>query len=212
METIILEDNVKIYKTRVDLVELQEDTLENIILFLSSVSKTRQDNYTYIKEWSSLDFENEFKPRNKIEEIIKFGVNSCAQLYVENSIPFNKINVNSWVNVVRGGLPKQSSFKNEEVGLHTHTFLQKELELFYPNYTFVYYAQMPDNIVGDEGTLIIEGLNGKRHYYLPNVGDLIIMAGDIPHSPNRAPNSTKDRLVIAGNVGLENVKKKNTLI
>jgi hypothetical protein len=38
------------------------------------------------------------------------------------------------------------------------------------------------------------------------------MEGDMPHSPNNAPNSTINRIVIAGNVGFELIKKQKSLI
>jgi hypothetical protein len=38
------------------------------------------------------------------------------------------------------------------------------------------------------------------------------MEGFLPHSPDKSPNSTKDRVVIAGNVGFEYVKKSKSLI
>jgi hypothetical protein len=38
------------------------------------------------------------------------------------------------------------------------------------------------------------------------------MEADIPHSPNNAPNSKLDRIVMAGNVGFEYIKKEKSLI
>jgi hypothetical protein len=38
------------------------------------------------------------------------------------------------------------------------------------------------------------------------------MEGNIPHSPNNAPQSTIDRIVLAGNVGFDSIKKEKTLI
>jgi hypothetical protein len=45
-----------------------------------------------------------------------------------------------------------------------------------------------------------------------NEGDLIIMNSDLPHVPATSHGSTKDRIVIAGNVGFEFVKKIQGLI
>ena len=42
--------------------------------------------------------------------------------------------------------------------------------------------------------------------------DLIIMNGDIPHAPNKADDSTKDRIVFAGNVGFNYIKNQKSLI
>ena len=54
--------------------------------------------------------------------------------------------------------------------------------------------------------------NGKEHFVLPEEGDLIIMHGDLPHAPNHALKSTKDRIVFAGNVGFEMIKKEKSLL
>lgn len=209
MEKVIFEPGAEIYIEKNDLIE---NILNNVSSFLLASPYMSQDNYTYIKEWGSFNFNLEFNPRNGIEEAIKIGVDSCIKLYDDTSNQYNKVNVNAWVNVVRGGKPKQSNFKDDEVGLHTHTHLQKLINSFHPVYTFVYYVQIPNNLIENEGSLIIEGPSGKRYHYLPKNGELVIMGGDIPHSPNSSPNSTIDRLVVAGNVGFENAKKQKSII
>lgn len=214
MEKIIFEENVILYKTKTESRELLKNVLSDVDIFLKSTPYSPKDNYTYMGDWSSFDFQTEANPTNSIEEIIKFGMQSCFELRSEDTSPFNKININSWINVVKKGKPKQDNFKRGEdvVTLHNHIDLQKMVESFYPTYTFVYYVQMPDNLNNNEGTLIIGGKDGQRHYYLPQEGDLLIMEGHLPHSPNKSPNSTKDRIVIAANVGFENTKKIISLI
>ena len=71
---------------------------------------------------------------------------------------------------------------------------------------------MPNNLSGDDGVLFIEGKNGNVYSYLPKEGDIVIMDGDLPHVPNYALDSTLDRIVLAGNVGIEYSKLNNTLI
>jgi hypothetical protein len=209
MEEIVFEKNVVIYKTKIQSINVIDD----VNVFLKSSSYSPKDNYTYMGDWSSFDFQNEMKPTNSIEEIIKFGVQSCYELRSVDISPFNKTNVNSWINIVKKGKPKQDDFKRGgEVTLHNHIDLQKLVNSFHPTYTFVYYVQMPNNLLDTEGTLIIGGNDGNRYYYLPEEGDLLIMEGFLPHSPDKSPNSTKDRVVIAGNVGFEYVKKSKSLI
>jgi len=48
--------------------------------------------------------------------------------------------------------------------------------------------------------------------YLPTVGDLVILDGNAYHSVFEAPNSTVNRVVIAGNVAIENSKTKRSLM
>ena len=83
---------------------------------------------------------------------------------------------------------------------------------FRADYTYVHYVQMPDNLEGKDGVLYIEGKYGIIYNILPKENDIIIMEGRIPHVPASAKKSTKDRIVIAGNVGFEMIKKTNTLI
>jgi len=213
MEKISFEHNVEIYKTKIESETLLASVVREIESFLKIAPYSQRDNYTYMPDWSSFDFENEMKPKNPIEEVIKFSLSECFKLRCLNTEPFNKININSWINVVKSGKPKQESFKkNGTVELHNHVDLQKAQYSFYPTYTFVYYAQMPDNLIENEGTLIIGGTEGNRYYYLPEEGDLIIMEGHLPHSPERSPNSSKNRIVIAANVGFEKSKKQISLI
>jgi hypothetical protein len=213
MEKIIFEEDVIIYKTKTESDVLLKNVLNDVDIFLKSAPYSPKDNYTYMDDWSSFDFQTEMKPNNFIEEIIKFGMEVCFKLRCEDESPFNRINVNSWVNVVKKGKPKQENFRKDDiVTLHNHIDLQKSIESFYPTYTFVYYVQMPDNLKDNEGTLIVEGSDNQRYYYLPQEGDLLVMKGYLPHSPNKSPNSTKNRVVIAANVGFENAKKINSLI
>jgi hypothetical protein len=71
---------------------------------------------------------------------------------------------------------------------------------------------MPDIMNGDDGVLYFKNKKGVEYWVKPEEDELIIMMGDMPHLPNNAPNSTIDRIVLAGNVGLEFVKKTSSLI
>jgi hypothetical protein len=127
-----------------------------------------------------------------------------------------KINMDTWVNIVRSINPIQIQFKNEELNgidkYHTHTEIKKQQKSFVPNYTFVYYIQMPDIMTEEDGVLYFRGENKKEYWIRPEEDDLIIMEADMPHAPNNAPNSTIDRIVMAGNVGFDFIKKETSLI
>jgi hypothetical protein len=212
MDKIEFEDGIFLYHTKLISEDLQKKVLNDTQSFLKIAPYAQKDNYGYFSNLSVFNFENDLVVNNGIDNIIKASVSKCIDLINQNNEIFNKINVDAWINVVRAKNPRQTNFKkNGDVKLHNHVDIQNKVESFYPTYTFVYYAQMPDNLFEKDGTLIIGGKN-DRYYYLPQVGDLIIMGGDIPHSPNLALNSTKDRIVIAGNVGFEYVKQKHSLI
>ena len=71
---------------------------------------------------------------------------------------------------------------------------------------------MPDNLSNLDGVLLIEGENKKIYNILPEEDDLIIFDARLPHTPKAAFNSTKDRIVLAGNVGFEFIKKQKSLM
>jgi hypothetical protein len=86
------------------------------------------------------------------------------------------------------------------------------MKSFIPHYTYVYYIQMPNVMNGEDGVLYFRGKNKKEYWIRPEEDDLIIMEADMPHTPNNAPNSTIDRIVLAGNVGFDFIKKEKSLI
>ena len=132
-------------------------------------------------------------------------------MYNEKNVNYNKINTDSWVNVVRSKNPVQENFHTANK-YHIHTEIQKKEKSFYPHYTYVYYIQMPDVMNDEDGVLYFKANNGKEYWIRPEEDDLIIMEGDMPHSPNTAPNSTLDRIVIAGNVGFDYIKKEKSIL
>ena len=71
---------------------------------------------------------------------------------------------------------------------------------------------MPDVMNDEDGVLYFEGENKKEYWIRPEEDDLIIMEAHMPHAPSAAPNSTLDRIVIAGNVGFDFIKKEKSLI
>jgi hypothetical protein len=146
-----------------------------------------------------------------VGDIILGGIVRCEQLYES---PYNLIEVGGWINIIDKSSPKQPirDENTNELIYHIHTEIEKEQGNPLPNYTFVFYVQMPDNLSNDDGKLFIKDKDGVEFGILPDVGDLIILEGDVPHAPVDAPNSTKDRIVIAGNVTFQNIKTTKTLM
>lgn len=216
MEKIYFDEKTYIWKGVFDITHIKDDVLKECIQIIHDMENhISTDNYgLFTKRDKYVDFNQTFKVNTKIDEIINVGINTCITLFNENiSKPYNKINIDGWINVVRANNPKQPVFEIEgNIVMHSHTELNQKTNSFVPTYTYVHYIQMPDNLEGNDGVLYLEGKDGIIHNILPKENDIIIMNGNLPHTPNTARKSTKDRIVIAGNVGFEYIKKNKTLM
>ena len=96
-----------------------------------------------------------------------------------------------------------SDSDNGYSGYHTHETLHptpiSAVDKVKTNYTFTYYLQMPNNLKNDEGKLFFRTKSGFEFGILPNEDDVFIFSADLEHRPEINPNSTKSRIVIAGN-------------
>ena len=212
MEKLYFDDDTYIWKTKLNRINDKVLFLKEAYSVIESQPNVKTDGFGYKNEWNqNLDFIGEFKIETKLDEILQLGVNECIEIYNETTINYNKINTDAWVNVVRSKNPVQENFHNGKK-YHIHTEINKGNKQFIPKYTYVYYIQMPDVMNGEDGVLYFKGSNGNEYSVRPEEDDLIIMEAHIPHSPNNAPNSTLDRIVMAGNVGFDFIKKQKSLI
>lgn len=147
-----------------------------------------------------------------LKDIIDFGVTCCEELAIKDKLIYNDIWVDIWINRIKHKDAYQKVTTNiEDANYHIHTDLSKEYQKFIPNYTFVYYVQMPNNLSGNEGALLVKNTKNDVYIYHPKETDFIIMKANTPHSPMASSNSTIDRLVVAGNIGFLNIKKEKSL-
>jgi hypothetical protein len=217
MEKVYFDDDTFIWKTKLNRIKNKSILLKEAYDVMDSMPLLKTDGFGYKDYDKNINFIGDIDVNNKLDEIVQLSTNICKELYTEsNTTIFNRVNTDSWINVVRSKNPVQIQFKHAEIkGIdkyHTHTEINKQMKSFVPDYTYVYYIQMPDVMEGDDGVLFFKGNNGKEYYIRPEEDDLIIMPGDMPHSPNNAPKSTLDRIVLAGNIGFEFIKKEKSLI
>jgi cupin superfamily acireductone dioxygenase involved in methionine salvage len=217
MKKIYFDDDTFIWKTKLNMINHKSEFLKEAHSIIESLPEIKNDGFGYKQEWKNdLNFMGEVDIKTRLDEIIQIAINACKKLYEETNTKYNKINVDTWVNVVRAKNPVQRNFKNKEDEnidkYHTHTDLSVKFKRFKPTYTYVYYIQMPDVMNEEDGVLYFKGKNEKEYWIRPEEDDLIIMPADMPHSPNDAPNSTQDRIVFAGNIGFEMFKKEKSLI
>jgi len=83
------------------------------------------------------------------------------------------------------------------------------------DYTFTFYLQTTDEIEGDEGMIVFQTEDGKKHKFLPQVNDIFLFPADIRHTAIPTPNSNKERIVYAGsyciNIFNQKIYEKNTI-
>ncbi len=217
MEKLYFDEETYIWRGKLNRLSDKDSLLKEANSVIESQPDVKTDGFGYKKEWNeNINFTGEIDIKTKMDEIIQIGIDYCKDLYKGRNVVYNKINTDAWVNVVRSTNPVQIQFKHEELKgvdkFHVHTDINKEMKSFIPHYTYVYYVQMPDVMNGEDGVLYFRGKNNKEYWIRPEEDDLIIMEADMPHSPNNAPNSTIDRIVVAGNVGFDYIKKEKSLI
>jgi hypothetical protein len=207
---IVLSPSLSIWKSTFDITNKDKILIECEDL-IKRMSKVSTDGYAYYID-NRLDYKNyiDFEIKNELDKLMVEGLNACIQLFKS---PFNEIKIDVWVNVVRFKDPVQKNYKKDgSLVFHNHVDLNIANKLPPPFYTFVCYIQMPNNLKGDDGVLFMEDVNHKVYSILPEDGDIIIMKGDLPHVPNYAPNSNKDRIVLAGSVRMDLSKQTKSLI
>ena len=217
MEKLYFDETTYIWKTKLNRVVDKSILLDETKLVIESSTKNITDGFGYKMEWNeNINFDGSINIKTKLDEIIQIGIDKCKEIYKEKNITHNKINMEAWVNMVRSINPVQIQFKHEELNgvnkYHIHTDINKTNKQFIPHYTWVYYIQMPDVMDADDGVLYFRGKNKKEYLIRPEEDDLIIMEADMPHAPNNAPNSTINRIVIAGNVGFDYIKKEKSIL
>lgn len=216
MEKLYFDDTTFIWKTKLNLFDNKNEIIKQAKHVIKSHVGNITDGFGYLKMENDkvLDRAN-CEKQPLLDEIIELSTNYCKKIYIESS-EYNKLNVESWINIVRSENPIQKAYVDRDLGgelsYHVHTELNKISKSFFPHYTYVYYVQMPDVMNGEDGVLYFKSKNDITYWVKPEEDDLIIMPADMPHSPNNAPNSTLDRIVIAGNVGFEFIKNFKTII
>jgi len=92
---------------------------------------------------------------------------------------------------------------------HHHTEFADKWTKSTTTYTWTYYLQLPDNCIDDEGKLGFQKFDDTSvvEYLEVFPKTLYIFSGAAWHRPMISPNSTKDRIVAAGNVCIANASK-----
>lgn len=117
------------------------------------------------------------------------------EIYQETISPFSYRN---WIYL--------SESNNPFTGYHTHTEMQYLKSL--GEWTWTFYAQMPDNLGENDGKLLFMLGDKTIHGILPNEGDVFIFSADMLHKPQLNRKSTKPRIVLGGIISKIDFNKK----
>ena len=220
---IIFDKETSIWKTKLDLKKFKKEFIDICYEEIEFNKQIKTDGYIYKyhakyklgnSRWEASN-SKEILINTDLDRVIEKSINISENIYINSGNSWNIINSYCWINKIRSIKPVQYTFykKNRNEKFHTHTEISKKNDGFYPNYTWVYYIEMPNVIREntDDALLYLKSKNGIEYSILPEEDDLIIMPGDMPHLPMNAPLATNDRIVLAGNVGFEMIKIKKTL-
>lgn len=219
MEKIEFDSSTYIWKTKLNQSEKQSIFLKDI----EQILDTQRPEEKYRSACVFMDIYNmkdtNIEIKRELDNVIKTAIDICLNIVNENDkINYNTIHTQTWAQRVLSKNPFQLSFKLNKIIkkriYHRHDEINKKKYRFQPIYTYVYYIQMPDYLRpnSDDGLLYFKNKNGDEYTILPEEDDLIIMPANLEHCPMGAPASSKDRIVIAGNVGIEFIKKANKIL
>lgn len=207
MEKINFDESTFLYIKNCNLSEYKKDLLRDCYDIIKSKPHVSLDGYGHVEIVNEENFNGRVKVNTKLDYILQLGIDMCRKVY-DKDTSYSYINIESWVNVVKSKNPSQDILNKR---YHSHTVINSNRNSFLPDYTFVYYIQMPNNLVNDEGVLYLLGENNIEYTFLPKEGDLIVMKGNQLHGPNVSPNSNLDRYVLAGNIEFRSIKNKKTI-
>ena len=77
-----------------------------------------------------------------------------------------------------------------------------------PQWSVVYYAEMPNNLEGDDGFLYFLTDDGDEVSVLPIESQLIMFPSNVQHKPQLNKKSTNKRIVYAANITILDRNKK----
>jgi hypothetical protein len=100
---------------------------------------------------------------------------------------------------------------NTKTGYHNHiskSNLIKTKEI--PQWSIIYYVEMPNKLVGTDGLLYFKTKNGKEVSILPKTNQILMFGADVPHKPELNRSSTNKRVVYASNISILDRNKSYT--
>lgn len=202
---IKLDETTSIYKVKYNWEYSKED-------FIKRTNQIRKFNQNY-----------EIAKNNKVKLIDKkyfYFLFNCKEFSALNNFvldkcqKINNINttewaIDNWV-FISDGYTRSDVEHNRLINegiipyeWHKHPFVYTNNPLIKTDFTFCFYIQIPDNLIGKEGNIAFKTESGAETFLIPEEGDIIIFSGDLWHTPvGMIAEKNKDRILIAGNISL----------
>ncbi len=199
IEEIKLNDNVSIYKAKIEISDINKlisDIKLNLDIDINSKKPTASEpgiQSTLVISTTSIRELNE-----KIIDVL------FKNSKIDKNTPYT---TRQWVYI--------SDNKNPYFGFHSHD--KKNYTNIPLQFTYTYYFQITNNLVGDDGKLVFKLDDDTIYSILPEIGDLLIFPTTLLHAPMTNTNSDIERIVFAGvwsyiDTTIQIRKKKKTLL
>jgi hypothetical protein len=180
IEETKLNDTISIYKTKIKISNI-DNLISDIKLNLDISIDTKPPTPIEPGIQSSIVISTQ-----AIEELTKKIINVLFENFkVDKNIPYI---TKQWTYISDNRNP-YSGFHSHDKKNHTNIPLQ---------WTYTYYVQMPNNLIGDDGKLVFKLDDDTIYSILPEVGDLLIFPTTLLHAPMTNTESDIERIVIAG--------------
>ena len=149
----------------------------------------------------STDFNTtEIKIRSaEIDSIVDYGIRIAMRLS-----GIDTLHNLAWTGKTWSYIQDKNS-KDPQKAFHSHNaainYPDTQINAPIPtDWTYCFYAQVPNDLENNEGSLLLKDKDGKIYATKPEEGDFIFFKGDIEHKPNLAPNSEGTRVAICSNI------------
>lgn len=102
-------------------------------------------------------------------------------------------------------------FHRHSVALTKH---KKDLSHIKTDISYCFYANVPGDLINNEGNLLFKDKRYKEYSITPNTGDILFFNPNYLHRPNLIHNSEQERIVICTNltINFEDSTDKGLLI
>lgn len=187
MQEIKLNETTSVYKIKYDFLYTKEELLERAYQVIE------------LKKTHKIDVEHFFYIPFRCKEI-----DYVNNLVLEHCLEIDKKKYREWA--VQNWIYKMNCNTAREI-YHTHIDLIEGDGRIQTDWTFCLYVQIPKNISGDDGKIVFRTSDGVDHLFLPEEGDLYLFSADLEHTPKLIKESEMDRVVIAGNISLNPLRK-----